>query len=209
MRLPLLFALVVTMSACAGRYRTEPPVDRLQLRLDIALRTRAQLTYYFVQQGAVERPPMPALVAEVADPPPFDGARWVAGVWVWTNGTWEWRAGYWSDPDVFTTSDSIAYGGEVESAWDTVDWIASSIIGVASMLHDQRSKEHRNTSWRSSSSHDTTVRDHRTVSSSSWKSSSSPDANVRDHRSESKSDSKKDDDDKKDYGGGRFVRDHR
>jgi hypothetical protein len=199
MRLPLLFALMVSVSACAGRYRTEPPVDRLQLRLDIALRTRAQLSYYFVQQGAVERPPMPALVAEVADPPPFDGARWVAGRWAWTNGTWDWHAGYWSDPDVFTTPDSIAYGGSVESEWESVDWIASSIIGVVSMLSDHRTKEHRNT-----------VRDHRTLSSSSWKSSSSPDANVRDHRSESKNDSKKDDDhDKKDYGGGRFVRDHR
>lgn len=204
---------MVSVSACAGRYRTEPQpqVDRLQLRLDIALRTRAQLSYYFVQQGAIERPPMPAQVAEVAGPPPFDGARWVAGTWVWTNGTWEWHAGYWSDPDVFTTPDSVAFGGEVESEsmyYD--DWITNPIIGFGSHLRDHRTKEHRNTSsWKSSSAPDATVRDHRMLSSSSWKSSSSSDATVRDHRSDSKSDDKKDDDDKKDYGGGRFVRDHR
>ena len=206
---------MVTVSACAGRYRTEPvhQVDQLQARLDIALRTRAQLSYYLVHEGAVARPPMPALVAEVAGSAPYEGARWNTGVWVWANGRWEWRAGTWSDPDVFTGTDSVAFGGESESesgiGWYAADVIANLLDGYGSRSPEHRRTEHRNTSsWKSSSAPDATVRDHRTLSSSSWKSSSSPDATVRDHRSESKDDSKKDDDKKQDFGGGRFVRDH-
>jgi hypothetical protein len=187
-------------------------VDRLQVRLDMALRTRAQLSYYFIQQGAIARPPMPARIAEVAGAVPFDGAQWNAGTWVWVNGKWEWHAGYWSDPDVFSSAggpDNVAVGGAVESEdlyYD--DGITNPPYGYSSAVRDHRTKNRNPSSWKSTSAPDATVRDHRS-SSSSWKSSSSPDANVRDHRSESKDDKKDDDDDKKDYGGGRFVRDHR
>ncbi len=209
MRLPLVLAMAL-MSACAGRYHTEPTGDGLQARLDIALRTRAQLSYYLVQQGAVARPPRPVQIAEARGVAPFDGAEWIAGTWAWANGRWEWRAGYWSEPDVFTAmGPSVAFGGDVESeSMSYDDGLANLPIGDGPKLRDHRT--HRNTSaWTSSSSPDANVRDHRTLSSSSWKSSSSDDAKVRDHRSDDTKDSKKDDDDKKDYGGGRFVRDHR
>lgn len=199
---------------CNAQPRTpvaQTRVDRLQARLDIALRTRAQLSYYFIQQGAIARPPMPVAIAEVAGPMPFDGAQWNAGSWAWIHGKWEWRAGYWSDPDVFTAAggpDNIA-SGEVESeALYYDDGITNPPIGYGERLREHRTKRGENTSsWKSSSAPDATVRDHRT-SSSSWKSSSSPDANVRDHRRDDTKDDKKDDD-KKDFGGGRFVRDHR
>ncbi len=188
-------------------------VDRLQLRLDMVLRTRAQLSYYLIQRGAIARPPMPALIAEAAGPTPFDGARWTAGSWAWVNGGWVWNAGFWGDPDVFTAAggpDNVAVGGEAGSEsiyYD--DGITNPPYGYGPALRDHRTGEHRNpSSWKSSSSPEATVRDHRTSSSSSWKSSSSPDAKVRDHRGDDKKDDKKDDD-KKDYGGGRFVRDHR
>ena len=188
-------------------------VDRVQVRLDMALRTRAQLAYYFVQQGAVARPPMPAPIAEVAGAIPFDGARWAAGSWAWLHGKWEWHAGYWSDPDVFTAAggpDNIA-GGEVESEsiyFD--DGITNPPVGYgppSPAVRDHRSTSSRASSWKSTAAPDANVRDHR--SSSSWSSSSAPKANVRDHRGDDKKDDKKDDEKKKDFGGGRFVRDHR
>lgn len=190
-------------------------IDRVQVRLDLALRTRAQLSYYFLQQGAVARPPMPAAIAEVAGATPFDGARWTAGSWAWLGGKWVWHAGYWSDPDVFTASggpDNLV-GGAVESeAIYYDDGISNPPVGYGPGVRDHRERRAAPTSsWRSSSAPDATVRDHRS-SSSTWSSSSSSNATVRDHRSDDRKDDKKDDkrdDDKKDFGGGRFVRDHR
>ena len=176
MRVPLLFA-IIAMSACAGRYHTEPVGDPLQTRLDIALRTRAQLSYYLVQQGAVARPPMPVQIAEARGAMPFDGAQWNTGSWAWVNGRWEWQAGYWTEPDVFTSiGPSVAVGGTVEN--ESID----AAVGLATVLVDAlltygAKRDHH------------AVRDHRSSSSSSsssssatWKSNSSPDANVRDHR---------------------------
>lgn len=210
MRLPLLFA-VALMSACAGRYHTEPTGDVLQARLDIALSTRAQLSYYLIQQGAIARPPMPVQIAEVHGAVPFEGAQWNPGSWEWVDGRWEWRAGSWGDADVFTAmGPSVAVGGDAESeSMYGGDGLTNMPLDYGSKLRDHRT--HGNTSsWKSSSSPDAAVRDHRTLSSSSWKSSSSNDANVRDHRADDKGDTKKDDDDKKanNDGGGRFVREH-
>lgn len=193
-------------------------VDGVQLRLDMALRARAQLSFYMLQQGAIARPPMPAMVAEVQGPLPFDGARWTAGKWAWTSGRWEWRAGYWSDPDVFTAAGGpdVWVGGEVPEAGGFYDDpISNPPPGYGPPSPGVR--DHRTHAVREEGSR---IRDHRThdgtPAPASWTSSSRPDATVRDHRTSSppsggsSSSDKGDKDDKaKDQGGGRFVRDHR
>ncbi len=200
-------------------------VDQLQLRLDMALRARAQLSFYMLQHGAIARPPMPAAIAEVSGPLPFDGARWTRGTWTWTAGHWEWRAGYWSDPDVFTASGGpdVHIGGEVSDGGGFYDDAISNpppgygppSSGVGAISGSGPAvRDHRTHSVQQGSR----IRDHRThetpasSSTSSWTSKSHPDATVRDHRtssSPSSKDDKKQDDDKKDSGGGRFVREHR
>lgn len=186
-------------------------VDRVQLRLDMALRARAQLSFYMLQQGAIARPPMPALIAENQGPLPFDGARWTTGSWVWTAGRWDWHAGYWSDPDVFTAAGGpdVLVGGEVSDAGGFYDDpISNPPPGYGPPSPTVR--DHRTQTIREGSR----IRDHRTPSPTpaqpTWTSSSHPDATVRDHRThdDSKQDDKKDDK-AKDQGGGRFVRDHR
>ena len=88
--------------------------DREQVRIDIALRARLQLTASLLAIGAIERPPMPAAYAENPGPPPFDGAHWTAGTWTWTGGRWIWTPGGWSDPDVFTaTGGDVQVGGGI------------------------------------------------------------------------------------------------
>ncbi len=181
-------------------------VDRVQLRLDMALRARAQLSFYMLQQGAIARPPMPALIAENQGALPFDGARWTTGSWVWTTGRWDWHAGYWSDPDVFTAAGGpeVLVGGEVSDGGGFYeDPISNPPPGYGPASPTVR--DHRTQSVREGSR----IRDHRTQTPAqpTWTSSSHPDATVRDHRSD-KNDDKKDDK-AKDQGGGRFVRDHR
>jgi hypothetical protein len=222
MRLPLALFALVSVSACAGRYHTESQArrDPLQARLDMALRVRAQLSYYFVQLGAVVRPPMPEAIAETAGPPPFEGAEWTAGAWVWTEGRWEWRPGGWGEPDVFTAAvdPDPYYGGEgdeVDGFYD--DGLRNPPIGYGSRLRDHRTHGRNTSGWTSASHPDAIVRDHRThKTTSGWSSSSHPDATVHDHRessssssssssnSSSSNDTKKDDKDTKDYGGVRF-----
>jgi hypothetical protein len=64
------------------------------------MRARIQMRAYLVAMGARERPPMPALRAEVAGASPFDGATWTAGHWTWTGVEWSWSAGGWTDRSV-------------------------------------------------------------------------------------------------------------
>lgn len=82
---------------------------RQALTLDLAMHARIEMRAYLVAMGARERPPMPALRAEVAGSAPFDGATWIAGRWTWTGVEWSWSAGGWTDQSVTFG----ASGGEV------------------------------------------------------------------------------------------------
>ena len=182
---PLYLVLaLISVSACAGRYRTASPhEDRLQRQLDIALRTRAQLMYYFVQAGAVERPPMPDALAETQGPEPYVGALWTPGRWVWTNAQWTWESGAWGQADVFTVGD-VAFGGDLDDDgyWSDGDDISNPPpLGCACPPGGVRDHRSPPRDWGSR------LRDHRThdvkTKLPAWASSSHPDAIVRDHRS--------------------------
>lgn len=70
-------------------------------RLSIAIDIRVRMRGWLVAEGAVERPPMPGLVAEDHATPPFDGAVWTSGAWTWNHREWVWTKGSWSDPTHF------------------------------------------------------------------------------------------------------------
>jgi len=186
--------------------------DREQVRIDIAVRARLRLTAQLLALGAIERPPMPELVAENPGPPPFDGAHWTAGKWTWTGGRWIWTPGGWSDPDVFTaTGGDVRVGGEISVG-----------IGLGGGRGDGTgytgSRDHRTPSTDSPSTDSPIVRDHR-ATEPTYVPPTRSEPVVRDHRSDApapavrdhrKDDDKKSDDkksdDKKDEP---KVRDHR
>lgn len=164
--------------------------DRQQIRIDMALRARLQLTAALLAIGAIERPPMPELVAEEPGSAPFDGAHWTAGTWSWTGGRWIWHRGGWSDPDVFTNA-----GGDI----GVVRGISIGIgLGGGGATH-AGTRDHRGDgtpTYDPPTRSEPVVRDHRSDRASSSGS------DTRDHRSQDKSsDSAKKDEPK--------VRDHR
>jgi hypothetical protein len=208
----LLSCLVLSLSACAGGYRTVGPVehvgppgaelanDPLQRQLDHALRARAALRARLVAFGAIPRPPRPASIAETPGDAPFSGARWMHGRWVWEADTWGWHAGYWTDVahdeiyerEMFGGED-VYYGSDLFSTADTEtvrdhrrdrEWFGPR-------LRDHRSDEPA-----------TTIRDHRDHEDDS------PSPTIRDHRDD-KQDDKSDDDRHQDDDGFGRIRDHR
>jgi hypothetical protein len=193
MRSIWLVLAIASVSACAGRYRTASPhEDRLQRQLDVALRTRAQLVYYFVQAGAVARPPMPELVAEEQGPEPYAGALWTPGRWVWGSARWTWEPGAWGEGDVFTVGD-VAFGGDLDDDgyFSDGDNISNPPpLGCACPAGGGGVRDHR------ASPHDwgARIRDHRTHEGKtklpSWASPSYPEATVRDHRTTGGGDAK-------------------
>lgn len=189
-------------------------VDPEQRRLDLATRARDDLRRRWMAWGAIPRPPMPALLAEVAGEPPYPGAVWTPGRWEWLSGRWTWRAGSWSDPDVF---DGGADGGDLLVGLETGMELEIGEGGerrgrprIVDHRNGPRIRDHRNGLDDSGP----TVRDHRDRDSSSSK----PEPTVRDHRNNAREempkstihdhrDSKKDDDKDDDRSGN--VRDHR
>jgi hypothetical protein len=188
--------------------RSRTTVDLEQRRLDIALRAREDLRRRWQAWGAIPRPPMPELLAEVAGEPPFPGAVWTPGAWVWMNGRWTWRAGYWSEPDVFDGGD----GGEVMVGIETgMDFGFDGGRPVRPEVVDHRRGNRKIRDHRDGDSRDGIVRDHR-----DYQTSSKPEPTVRDHRNSREQDTKStvrdhrdDKDDKKDDDRGGNVRDHR
>lgn len=84
--------------------------ERERAQVAIALRARTQLRGYLVGLGAVERPPMPALIVEARGTTPFDGAVWLEGHWTWSDAQWTWTRGGWKDPGRFGETGG---GGEI------------------------------------------------------------------------------------------------
>jgi hypothetical protein len=189
--------------------RGKARVDKLQHRLDLALRARAQLSFYMLEQGAIARPPMPVAIAEEPGPAPYDGAEWAAGTWVWTAGRWQWREGHWTDPDVFNGGSTMyaGAGGESNDSWglpdDEIRNPPPGYGGSREREHRPRSNDGKRSSWRSVSYPDAKIVDHTTGGGGggSGGGSTNHDDNERGAKDKAK--------DASDGGGGRFVRDHR
>jgi hypothetical protein len=193
----LLLSLVVSLSACAGGYRTAGPstsTDPLQRHLDHALAARASLRARLVALGAIPRPPRPDPIAEQPGDAPFAGARWMLGRWVWEAGAWGWHTGYWSDlahDEIYEREllggEDVFYGSDLFSSRDDErdrKWFGSRV------------RDHR------SDKPTATIRDHRDHEDTS----SSP--TIRDHRDD-KQDDKSDDNRHQDDDGFGPIRDHR
>jgi hypothetical protein len=191
-------------SGASPQRRPKPRVDALQRRLDIALRARAQLSFYMLEQGAIARPPMPAAIAEEPGPAPYDGAQWAAGTWRWIAGRWQWRSGQWTDPDVFHGGSTMyaGAGGEAFDSWGLPeDEIRNPPPGYGPANEREyrpRSSEGKRSSWRSASHPDAKIVDHTTGGGGGSKNRDDDDHGAKDKAKEAS-----------DGGGGRFVRDHR
>ncbi len=95
--------------AAAAEAYAEHVERAVAAQVTLALNTRAQLRGYLVGIGAVEKPPMPAPIAEDRGAVPFGGAVWIEGHWTWYGTTWQWTKGGWKDPGHFgeTGGESI------------------------------------------------------------------------------------------------------
>ncbi|MDB4962947.1 MAG: hypothetical protein JWP01_2946 [Myxococcales bacterium] len=187
--------LAAPTTEAPGDVHAPGTIDLQQYRLDLALQARDLLRKRWLAWGAIPRPPMPALLAEIAGEPPFPGAVWTPGRWVWTHGRWEWRRGSWSDPDVFLDAE-VFVGADIGTGIDAHDETLRD-HRRRERIRDHRDddsgssiRDHRD---RESSKAEPTVRDHRNNHDDT------PKSTVRDHRD----DKKENDDDKS------TIRDHR
>ena len=175
---------------------------------ELAMSVRGELRTYLVSLGARERPPMPSPRPETPGMAPFDDASWIAGRWVWGDGQWSWETGGWHDPGHFSQTGDGEAGAHVSAGvgigFGSIDGSPGETPGGSSggstgssTAYDTGVRDHRSTFVAPSTP---TVRDHRDAPASPPQ-APAPASTVRDHRSESSSSRKPDDKPK--------VRDHR
>ncbi len=67
-------------------------------RAQMALGIRAELSTQLTGRGAIVKPAMPELVAEMPGEPPAAGYAWSSGEWMWSGVEWRWMNGHWIGP---------------------------------------------------------------------------------------------------------------